>query len=466
MQKLSTFAGQFQSAFMMKNYNSEQNISFHTLSNGIRIIHRQCVGEVSCCGFVVKAGTRDELENEQGLAHFTEHMLFKGTPSRSSHNILNYMDKVGGEVNAYTTKEEIFLYSVFLRKDYERAIALMSDQFFNSNFPADEIDKEREVIMDEIDSYEDSPSELIFDDFEQLLFPDHPVGRRILGTEQCLAGINRNDFIDFHSRNFTTDCIVYYSQSAIPMSNVVRLAEKYIGGIKASFRQNGSNIYSAHNGLLSVDRGFARNSATAPDSPVAGGGFTGNHAPVPARGVRKTIDKDTHQAHVIIGNTNYSLFEEEDRMSMYFINNILGGPGMNSRLNMSLREKSALVYSVESGVTSFTDSGVFTVYFGTDTEHVNKSLKIVEKELKSFREKRLSDAQLHAAKRQLYGQILISSENKENQTLSMGKSMLYFNYYDSIEEIVSKIESITSDKIIDVASRIFAPDDLSVLIYK
>lgn len=434
MQKFSTFAGQFQSAFMMKNYNSEQNISFHTLSNGIRIIHRQCVGEVSCCGFVVKAGTRDELDNEQGLAHFTEHMLFKGTPSRSSHNILNYMDKVGGEVNAYTTKEEIFLYSVFLRKDYERAIALMTDQFFNSDFPADEIDKEREVIMDEVDSYEDSPSELIFDDFEQLLFPDHPVGRRILGTEQCLAGISRNDFIDFHSRNFTTDSIVYYSQSAMPVSNVVRLAEKYIGGIKASFRQNG--------------------------------GFTGNCAPVPAKGVRKTIDKDTHQAHVIIGNTNYSLFEEEDRMCMYFINNILGGPGMNSRLNMSLREKSALVYSVESGVTSFTDAGVFTVYFGTDTEHVKKGLKIVEKELKSFREKRLTDAQLHAAKRQLYGQILISSENKENQTLSMGKSMLYFNYYDSIEEIVAKIESITSDKIIEVANRIFAPDDLSVLIYK
>lgn len=449
MQKFSTFAGQIQSATMMKNFNSERNISFHTLSNGIRIIHRQCDGEVSCSGFVVKAGTRDELDNEQGLAHFTEHMLFKGTPSRSSHNILNCMDKVGGEVNAYTTKEEIFLYSVFLRKDYERAIALMTDQFFNSNFPADEIDKEREVIMDEIDSYEDSPSELIFDDFEQLLFPDHPVGRRILGTEQCLAGIKRDDFINFHSRNFTTDSIVYYSQSAMPMSNVVRLAEKYIGGIKASCRQNGIYSSSAHKGVSSVDRGFVRNSA-----------------PVPVKGVRKTIDKDTHQAHVIIGNTNYSLFEEEDRMCMYFINNILGGPGMNSRLNMSLREKSALVYSVESGVTSFTDSGVFTVYFGTDTEHVKKGLKIVEKELKSFREKRLSDAQLHAAKRQLYGQILISSENKENQTLSMGKSMLYFNYYDTIEEIAAKIESITSDKIIEVASRIFAPDDLSVLIYK
>jgi predicted Zn-dependent peptidase len=434
MQKLSTFAGQFQTAIMMKNLNSERNISFHTLSNGIRIIHRQCIGEVSCSGFVVKAGTRDELDNEQGLAHFTEHMLFKGTPSRSSNNILNFMDKVGGEVNAYTTKEEIFLYSVFLRKDYERAIALMSDQFFNSDFPADEIDKEREVIMDEIDSYEDSPSELIFDDFEQLLFPNHPVGRRILGTEQCLGGITRKDFIDFHARNFTTDSIVYYSQSAMPMNNVVRLAEKYLGGIKASFRQ--------------------------------GGGCTGNTVPVAARGVRKTIDKDTHQAHVIIGNTNFSLFEEEDRMCMYFINNILGGPGMNSRLNMALREKSALVYSVESGVTSFTDSGVFTVYFGTDTEHVNKSLKIVEKELRSFREKRLSDAQLHAAKRQLYGQILISSENKENQTLSMGKSMLYFNYYDSIDEIVAKIESITPDKIIEVASRIFAPEDLSVLIYK
>jgi len=416
----------------MMNRISVTEISTHTLSNGIRLIHRECYGEVSCCGFVVNAGTRHEKENEQGIAHFIEHMLFKGTKTRSSHNILNRMDRVGGELNAYTTKEETFIYSLFLRKDYERAVELLGDLFFNSTFPEDEIEKERDVILDEINSYEDSPSELIFDDFDQLLFPGNPIGSKILGDPNCLKSFKNENFQFFHLRHYTTDKIVFLSQSGLPFKKVVALAEKLLGNIISSERI--SDLIC--------------------------------HKPNAASGVRKIIVKDTHQAHVVFGNINYSLFEEENRMGMYFLNNILGGPGMNSRLNMAMRERTGLVYSVESNVTSFTDSGVFSIYFGTEPDQVDRCLSIVEKELRILREKPLTVLQLNAARKQLYGQIIISSENKENQTLSMGKSMLYFNAYDSMAELSRKIDLITSNKLTDIARNILDTEKMSLLIYK
>lgn len=414
------------------NHISVSEISTHTLSNGIRIIQRECFGEVSCCGLVVNAGTRNEMDSEQGLAHFTEHMLFKGTKMRNSHHILNRMERVGGELNAYTTKEETFIYSLFLRKDYERAIEMLSDMFFNSTFPVVEIEKEMDVILDEINSYEDSPSELIFDDFEQILFPGNPIGRKILGDPVCLKSFNTESFCSFHLRHYTTDKIVFFSQSALPLKKVVALAEKHLGHLKTSERQPDMTC-------------------TKPDA---------------ISGIRRTIIKDTHQAHVVYGNTNYSLFEEEERMGMYFLNNILGGPGMNSRLNLALRERSGLVYSVESSVTSFTDSGVFSIYFGTDLEQIDRCMSIVEKEMRTLREKPLTELQLYAARKQLYGQILISSENKENQTLSMGKSMLYFNAYDTMAELTRKIELITPQKLVEIARNILDPDKMSLLIYK
>lgn len=407
-------------------------ISTHTLKNGIRIIHRECIGDVSCCGFVVNAGSRHELDEEQGMAHFTEHMLFKGTNSRKSNSILNRMERVGGELNAYTTKEETFIYSVFLRKDYERALELLGDLFFNSIFPYGEIEKERDVILDEINSYEDSPSELIFDDYDQLLFPGHPIGRRILGDPECLKSFKTSDFRTFHSKHYTSENIVFYSQSGIPAKKIFSLLEKQLSEVKLSINR--------------TEEGLKRPNA--------------------ASGIKSTIIKDTHQAHVVLGNINYSLFEEENRMGMYFLNNILGGPGMNSRLNLALREKSGLVYSVESNVTSFTDSGVFSIYFGTDPDQIERCLTIVEKELKKLRETKLTEFQLNAARKQLFGQIMISSENKENQTLSMGKSMLYFNAYDSMQVLTRKIERITPEKLANIANYIFDPARMSLLIYK
>ncbi|HET9570420.1 MAG TPA: pitrilysin family protein [Bacteroidales bacterium] len=405
-------------------------ISF-SLPNGIRVIHRSCYGSVSCCGFTVNAGTRHERANEAGIAHFTEHLLFKGTQNRRSHHILNRMETVGGELNAYTTKEETFIYSVFLENDYERALELLTDLFFHSTFPAEEIEKERDVILDEIHSYEDSPSELIFDDYEDLLFAHHPIGRKILGTPECLKTFNQDSFEEFYKRNYTTDRIVFFSQSPIPLKKWRKLIEKHLGQIVPG--------------------------ATAMPQ------FSDK--PIPRTGFKEVIEKETHQSHVIYGNRNYE-FSHPNRIGMYLLNNILGGPGMNSRLNVSLRERSGLVYSVESNVTSYTDSGLFTIYFGTDPEQTDRCLTLVEKELKKLREQTLTTLQLHAAQKQLFGQMMISSEQKENGTLTMGKSMLYFNKFDSMDEVAAKVMHYTPELLREIANEILDPTSMSMLIYK
>jgi len=402
-----------------------------TLPNGIRVIHRSCHGSVSCCGFAVNAGTRHELPHEAGIAHFTEHLLFKGTEKRRSHHILNRMETVGGELNAYTTKEETFLYAVFLENDYERAMELLTDLFFHSTFPSEEIEKERDVILDEINSYEDSPSELIFDDYEDLLFAHHPIGRKILGTPECLKSIGHDSFVDFYNRNYTADRIVFFSQSPIPLKKWRKLVEKHIGKLV----------------------------------PVAATSPLVSEKPMPRTGFSEKIEKDTHQSHVVYGNRNYE-FNHPNRIGMYLLNNILGGPGMNSRLNVSLRERSGLVYSVESSVTSYTDSGLFTIYFGTDPEQTDRCFSLVEKELKKLREQTLTTLQLNAAQKQLFGQMMISSEQKENGTLTMGKSMLHFNRFDSMDEVAAKVMRYTPALLREIANEILDPAALSMLIYK
>jgi len=402
-----------------------------TLPNGIRVIHRTCFGSVSCCGFVVNAGTRHEFAHEAGLAHFIEHMLFKGTQKRRSHHILNRMETVGGELNAYTTKEETFIYSVFLENDYERALELLTDLFFNSTFPSEEIEKERDVILDEINSYEDSPSELIFDDYEDLLFAHHPIGRKILGTPECLNTFDQASFVEFFSRNYTADRIVFFSQSPMPIKKWRRLIDKHVGQL----------------------------------SPIVASSPFISEKPQPIAGFREVIKKETHQTHVVYGNRNYE-FAHPNRIGMYLLNNILGGPGMNSRLNISLRERSGLVYSVESSVTSYTDSGHFTIYFGTDPEQTDRCMMLVERELKKLREQNLTSLQLHAAQKQLFGQMMISSEQKESGTLTMGKSMLHFNRFDSMDEVAAKVMRYTPSELREIANEILDPASMSLLIYK
>ena len=400
----------------------------YTLSNGLRIIHRQNQSPVAYCGFAVDAGTRDEAMNEQGMAHFVEHLIFKGTQKRRPWHILNRMERVGGDLNAYTNKEETVIYSAFLVEHFARALELLTDIVFNSTFPQPEIDKEVEVIIDEIQSYEDSPSELIFDDFEELLFPDHPLGRNILGKPDQLRGFRSEDGRRFTSTYYRPDNMIFFIQGDIDFKKVVRLVEKVMVGISAP--------------------------ATVKNRT----------APLPYVPQQLTLNRDTHQAHVMIGSRGYDAHNEK-RTALYLLNNILGGPGMNSRLNISLREHSGLVYNVEANLTSYTDTGVFCIYFGCDPEDVDRCIHLTHKELKLLRDKPLSASQLAAAKKQIIGQIGVASDNFENNALDMAKSFLHYGKIEHSKDIFQRIEALTAKQLWEVSNEMFAEDYLSTLIY-
>lgn len=401
----------------------------HTLSNGLRIVHLPSNSPVSYCGFAVNAGTRDEEASEFGLAHFVEHMLFKGTAKRKAWHILNRMENVGGELNAYTTKEETFVYSVFMEEHFGRAFELLNDLVFHSRFPRQEIEKEVDVILDEINSYEDSPSELIFDEFENQLFAGHALGHNILGDEKSLLSFGPESGLSFTKRFYTPGNMLFFSMGRIDFRKIVKMAERVLSDIECPL---------------------------TPRNRVAPGEM------IPA--IRK-IHKETHQAHVLIGGRAYSMHDER-RVPLFLLNNLLGGPGMNNRLNVSLREKNGLVYNVESNVTSYTDTGLATIYFGTDPKNMEKSLQLVHKELRKLREVKLTATQLAAAKKQVIGQLGVSGDNREGLFLGLGKSYLHYNRYDTLPEVFAKVEKLTSEDILETANDIFAPERLSALIYQ
>jgi len=405
----------------------------YEFSNGLRLIHKRCQGEVACCGFAIKAGTRDEDPGESGLAHFTEHMVFKGTARRKPFQILNTMERVGGELNAYTTKEETVIYSIFLKKDYRRAIELLTDICFNPVFPPAEIDKERMVVLEEISSYEDNPSELIFDDFDQFLLEGHPLGRPILGTADSLASFSTDSLRRFHERCYVPGNMVFFSQADLSINQVSSCLNRFL-----------------------VER---INSST--DLPVN----DGNNSPAVLPPFYRTILKDTHQAHVVTGHLGYSL-KDERKLGLYFLTNLLGGPAMNSWLNLSLRERKGLAYTVESNVTFYSDTSVFGIYFGTDPEKVDRCLQEVSRELRKLCEQKLTGLQLDRAKKQFLGQLLINAENKEQQTLQMGRSLLQLGYWESFEEWAKKLACLTPEDLRDIANEVMLPDQLAVLIYR
>jgi predicted Zn-dependent peptidase len=401
----------------------------HTLQNGIRVVHLPVVSPVAHCGILVNAGSRDELENEHGIAHFIEHMIFKGTKKRKAYHILSRLDDVGGEINAYTTKEETAFYAAFLREHFDRAIELVADILFHSTFPKQELDRERDVVMDEINSYKDSPSELIFDDFEEEIFADHPIGRNILGTPETLKSFSKKSIEDFMNRTYHTDEMIFCSVGATPFSKVVKLAERYLGEIPLNSRSSERKPFFEY------------------------------------QPIQINKDKNTFQAHCIIGNTAYNALDKK-RMDLVLLNNLLGGQGLNSRLNMSLREKHGYAYNVESSFTPYFDTGVLTIYFGTDKDNLNKSINLVHKELALLRNKKLGSMQLHRAKSQIIGQIAISADSKENLLFTVGKSFLLFNKFDSLAEIDRKIQGISAERLQEVANEILAPEKLSTLIYQ
>jgi predicted Zn-dependent peptidase len=400
------------------------------LANGLRIIHLPSVSPVSYCGFAVNAGTRDEKTDQYGLAHFVEHMLFKGTRKRKAWHILNRMENVGGELNAYTTKEETFIYSVCLSEDVERAVELLSDLVYHSQFPAAEIEKEREVILDEINSYEDTPSELIFDEFENIVFSGNELGHHILGDSESLERFTTASFRAFVEEHYRPDNMIFFSYGKTPFNKIVRLAEKYMS--------DGQSKPS-----ISIHR-------TNPPINLA---------------EQVEIDKKLHQMHVVIGARAYCTYDNK-RLGLCLLNNILGGPGMNSRLNLNLREKYGLVYTVESGLTSYTDTGIITIYFGCDSESKDKCLQLVHKELQRLRNNKLSGAQFAAAIKQWKGQLGISSDLNESTALRMGKSFLHFDKYDDLAQIYQKMDALTADHLLEIANEIFEEKQLFSLIYQ
>lgn len=402
----------------------------HTLPNGLRIIQASSPTGVAYCGYAVDAGTRDEQDDEQGMAHFVEHLIFKGTRKRKAWHILNRMERVGGDLNAYTNKEETVVYSTFLKEHFARAAELLTDIVFGSTFPQAEIEKEVEVIIDEIQSYEDSPSELIFDDFEELIFPDHPLGRNILGRPNLLRNFHSEDALRFVERFYKPENMVFFVLGDLDFKRIVRTLEKLTADVPTGKTKEYHRV-----------------------------------APLPYQPKHLILYKDTHQSHVMIGSRGYDAYDDR-RTGLYLLNNILGGPGMNSRLNVSLRERRGLVYNVEANLTSYTDTGTFCIYFGCDPDDADLCTELVYKELKKMRDQRLTTTQLAAAQKQIIGQIGVAGDNFENVALDMGKCFLHYNIYEKKADVFRRINALTADELLEIANEKFAEDQLSVLMYR
>ena len=404
-----------------------------TLPNGLRIIHLASASPVVYCGYQIAAGTRNERPGEEGLAHFCEHVTFKGTKRRTALQVINTLEKVGGELNAFTNKENTTFYAAIHRDHFRLAVDLLTDIVFNSQYPQEEIDKEVEVICDEIESYNDSPAELIFDEFENIIFEGHPLGHNILGQADQLRTYTTADALRFTRSYYRPDNAVFFVYGDVAFKQVMRLV-----------------------GEMSPMGEMGAMGAMGAMGPMRTMGGVGS--PI----VRH---KNTHQAHVMIGCRAYHA-DHPQRIALYLLNNLLGGPGMNSRLNLSLRERHGLVYSVDSTMVSYSDTGLWAVYFGCDPHDVNKCRRLVRQQLDRVIEKPLPPSQLRAAKQQLKGQIAIACDNRENFALDFGKSFLYHGQEKDLDQLFQKIDAVTAEAVQQVAQELFAPEHLTVLIYQ
>ncbi len=405
------------------------DLLLHTLDNGIRLVHHRIPGLVAHCGLIINTGSRDETVPEHGMAHFIEHVLFKGTKKRKAYHILSRLEDVGGELNAYTTKEETAVHASFLKEDYERAVELISDITFNSIFPEKEIEKEKDVVIEEINSYLDNPAELIFDDFEELIFSGQPIGRNILGTPESVKSFSQKKIFEFISNNYNTHEMVFCSVGNISDEKILKLFKTHFGDIIPKSKEERANKVWLYK---------------------------------PASLTKKM---NTFQNHCIMGNIAYDL-KDKRRMGMFLLNNILGGQGLNSRLNLSLREKNGLAYNVESSYNPYLDTGIFSIYFGTDSHNLKKSISIAMEELNKLRVSKLGSIQLSKAKNQIKGYLVRGYENHESLMLSLGKSLLVFDKIETIEQICKKIDSVTASELLETANEVFEPGKLSTLIYK
>ncbi len=407
-----------------------------TLPCGLRLVLAPSTSDVVHCGYIVLAGTRHEAPADTGLAHFIEHMSFKGTARRRAFHISNGLERVGGELNAFTNKQETVYQATVLQPDFDRAADLLTDIVFHSTYPQHEMEREAEVVCDEIDSYKDSPAELIFDEFEAMIFPGHPLGRDILGTAERLRAYRTADAARFARQWYRPDNAVFYATGRLNFDRTVRRMERLTAGL--------------------AEERPAPPAATLPQQP-----------PLPAcpdAAQERTVRRGTHQAHVVLGARAYG-GRDPRRYGLLLLNNLLGGPGMNSRLNLRLREKAGLVYSVDAYLSTYPDTGLWNVYFGCDTADVGRCRRLVAAELRKLAQRPLSAAQLAAAQKQLCGQIGIGHENAESYALSVGRTYAYYGEAYDTDSLCARIRSLTPEALRDIAAEAYAPERLTTLIY-
>ena len=436
----------------------------YTLDNGLRIIHLPSDSQVVYCGYQINAGTRNEEPGEEGLAHFCEHVTFKGTERRKAWHILNCLESVGGDLNAYTNKEGTVYYSAILKEHIARAVDLLSDIVFHSVYPQAEIDKEVEVICDEIESYNDSPAELIYDEFENILFKGSPLGHNILGTAEQVRAFKTEDALRFTQKLYRPDNAIFFAYGDIDFKKLVKLigralADDDSGKLAEEKLPQISQItqISWNENSIAEEKSVSSVKSVGPKNyPSVGDGIAGQTI---------VMQKNTHQAHVMIGTRAYDV-NDDRRMPLYLLNNMLGGPGMNAKLNLALREHNGLVYTVESTMVSYGDTGTWSIYFGCDEHDVKRCLRLVRKERDKFMQKPLSDAQLKAAKKQIKGQIGVACDNRENFALDFGKSFLHYGWEKNVDRLYEQVDEITAAQIQAVAQELFDKDRLTTLIFK
>ena len=437
----------------------------YTLDNGLRIIHLPSDSKVVYCGYQINAGTRNEEPGEEGLAHFCEHVTFKGTERRKAWHILNCLESVGGDLNAYTNKEGTVYYSAILKEHIARAVDLLSDIVFHSVYPQAEIDKEVEVICDEIESYNDSPAELIYDEFENILFKGSPLGHNILGTAEQVRAFKTEDALRFTRKLYRPDNAIFFAYGDIDFKKLVKLIGRALADNDSMSKLAAENLPQ----ISQITQISRDENSIAEEKSVSSVKSVGheNYPSVGEEIAGQTIvmQKNTHQAHVMIGTRAYDV-NDDRRMPLYLLNNMLGGPGMNAKLNLALREHNGLVYTVESTMVAYGDTGTWSIYFGCDEHDVKRCLRLVRKELDKFMQKPLSDAQLKAAKKQIKGQIGVACDNRENFALDFGKSFLHYGWEKNVDRLYEQVDEITAAQIQAVAQELFDKDRLTTLIFK
>ncbi|MEE0118115.1 MAG: pitrilysin family protein [Bacteroidaceae bacterium] len=419
-----------------------------TLDNGLRVVYAPSPTNTVYLGLALDAGTRDEKDGESGMAHFAEHLSFKGTDRRTSRQIITYMESVGGDLNAFTGKEETVYYCTCQKEHFSRAMDLLFDVVFHSKYPQEEMDKEVEVVIDEIESYNDSPSELIYDDFEAMLFQGHPLGRSILGNAERLRAYKTEDVQNYTSRLYVPSNAVLFVYGNVSEKEIMK-----------QIRKNDPPQPSLQGGRASINRLSGHIGCTSYSPPYREGLGVG---PVSGSHI---IHKDTHQAHIMMGARAFGGTHPK-HLALFLANNILGGPGLSSRLNLALREKRGLVYTVESTLTTYTDTGVWAIYFGCDHHDAEKCKRIVKRELQRLCDAPLSEKALNAAKRQIIGQIALSYDNFESVAIGMGKRMLHYGRTQTKEQFIDRIQALTAEQVWDAAREIFNPENLTILEYR